>query len=155
MEGMSGVWSVYACNGKVIVPTLAQTEAGFYVEKDPVEVAPGADEGAIAIAIARAMSRGNPRIPTPPRGGKLPPPVVLGPAGVRSWAALERSALAWSLVEEQGRYRLVPQKRTPPRGWSNDESLATVLPTGSTPGDVARKMAALVVEVASTLIRPG
>ena len=154
-RGMSGLWNVYACNGKVVVPTLAQTEAGFYMEKEPVEVAAETDEAAIAAAIARAMSRGNPSIPTPPRGAKLPPPVVLRPAGVRSWAALERIARTWSIAEDHGRFRLVPQKRTPPRGWSEDESGALLLPAGSAPFDAARRMAALVAESARAHARKG
>jgi hypothetical protein len=61
------LWNFYLRNGTAYVPTVAQTEAGFYLDVEPVEVVPATDFQALQQAIKRSLNRGNPKVPTPSR----------------------------------------------------------------------------------------
>lgn len=145
---MTGAWSVYLHGAVVLVPTQGQAEAGFYVEIEPVEVVPALDAEAVAASVERVMARGNPRVEPAASGGWPKPPVVPKAAGVRSWAAFERTARGWSLSETRERFRIVPLVRTPPRGLGEDAARAEVLPAGSTRADAARRMAIILLAAA-------
>ena len=64
---------------RVFVPTMAKTDAGFWLEIDPVEEAATHDVSSIAAALQRCAARGNPAVPTPSRS-RFPDWVVLKPA---------------------------------------------------------------------------
>src|SRR5688572_26355101 len=88
--------SIYHVGDRFLVPTLARTRAGFYLEGEPVEVlsAPTADD--LAAALWRAKERGNRTVPTPSRN-RFPPPVVHRHAGPATDRELERQARHWAL----------------------------------------------------------
>jgi len=69
MQLMNIYWG--AESGRVLVPTMAKTEAGFWLEMDPVEEAAAADANSIASALQRCASRATPVIPTPNRSELL------------------------------------------------------------------------------------
>lgn len=85
---------IYLRKGTVYVPTVAKTEAGFFVDVEPVAVIEGSDRARIADAIKKTIIKGNPTIETPTRL-TFPKPVVLSYANVKSWATFEKSSLCW------------------------------------------------------------
>jgi len=102
-----GLWLLILRKGQAFVPTMAQTEAGFYVGVDPVEVVDLSDWKGVEDALFRAVSRGNPIIPTPTRDA-FPEPVLLKYAKVKSLSTFERSAETWQLSKREGAYLLAP-----------------------------------------------
>ena len=65
-----------AKSGQVLAPTMAKTDAGFWLEVDPVEQAATSDVSSISAALQSCASRGNHSVPTPPRSA-FPDWVVL------------------------------------------------------------------------------
>ncbi len=139
-------WHIYLRRGTVSIPTVAITEAGFYLDVEPVVVVPANDTSALHFAIKQVIRTGNPVVPTPARA-TFPKPVVLRHVGERSWSAFEKTALTWSITENDGRFAITPGRRRPDRGWEDDAAQREPLPLGATPDDVARRLSDLVQSV--------
>ena len=105
----SGHWMMIIRRGRAFIPTMARTEAGFYLAIDPVEVVDAADPAAMEAAFINVVQRGNPAVPTPSRDG-YPEWVVLKHAGVKSAAAFERLAESWALSISGDNYALIPYR---------------------------------------------
>ncbi|HET9697872.1 MAG TPA: hypothetical protein VFP40_13455, partial [Terriglobales bacterium] len=74
----------YVRNDTVYLPVMARTHAGFYLDMEPVEIVSANDVQAFAMALRRAIERGNPVVHTPARNA-FPKPVVLRYAKAKSW----------------------------------------------------------------------
>lgn len=134
---------LYLRNGMVYVPTVAQTEAGFYMDIEPVRVIPANDFKALQSAIVEAICKGNPVVPTPTRAA-FPKPVLLNYAKVKSWSAFEKNALVWTIDEKAGNYQIKPGRRRTDRGWEDDPERLEPLPPGTTLDTAAQRLASLV-----------
>jgi len=97
---------------KAYVPTMAKTEAGFYLGMEPIEVVDTADRQDVENAVMRAIATGNPVMPTPSRDNYTPDP-LLKSANVKSLSTFEKSAQRWQLTKRQGAYEIVPYKLLP------------------------------------------
>jgi hypothetical protein len=129
--------------GTAYIPTRAKTDAGFYGDIEPVEVAVTTDTAEFLAALRRAIARGNPIIPTVTRD-RLSIPDVLRHAKVRSWRTFERDSTCWEISEQAGNWGFGRLKRRPDRGWEEDPSQFIVLPPNTGLDDVLAK---LVMEV--------
>jgi hypothetical protein len=134
------LWNLYLRNGTAYVPTVAQTEAGFFLDTDPVEVVSAVDTEALRNAIKQAIGRGNPRVPTPTRAA-FPKPVVLKYAKVESWSAFEKGCSNWTIVEKDGLYQIKRGRKLPDRGWEDDPAQIETLPPGTGIDEVAQRAA--------------
>jgi hypothetical protein len=112
---------VYYFRQKLIFPTIAVTKAGYFLEVEPVETLAlsEATPSRIAAVLDRLRARGNPVVPTP-SPPDFPRPVVLDPAGVRSWRTFEKGARTWAIRWGDNGLMLVPHRRRPDRGWQED-----------------------------------
>ncbi len=128
-------WQIYLRNDVVYVPTVAQTEAGFYLGVEPVDVVPVANTEALQRAIWRAMNTGNPKIATPARGS-FP--------NVKSWPIFEKNALFWSVAEKDGSYEICRGRKRADRGWEDDPAQIQKMPPGLGLQEVSRRIASLV-----------
>src|SRR5689334_2747825 len=99
------LWHLYARESVVYVPNVAQTEAGYFLDVEPVRVMPATEPQAIAAALEQALGQGNPRIPTPVRAS-FPKPVVLKYAGVKSWKTFEQRSACFTLRRLEHEYEL-------------------------------------------------
>jgi hypothetical protein len=133
----------YLRKGVVYVPTVAKTFAGFYLGMDPVAVVPVSHTADLRRALQETIARGNPRVSTPSRGN-FPPPVTLKYAGVKSWAAFERSALNWTIVKKGGAYHIKIGRRRREGGWEDDPDQIITLPPGSGVDEVCDRMVAIL-----------
>ena len=88
-------------SGQVFVPTMAKTDAGFWLEVDPVEQAAASDVSSIAAALQRCASRGNPAVQTPPRSA-FPDWVVLKHANIKKLREFENEYGLLSIEHTQG-----------------------------------------------------
>jgi hypothetical protein len=111
------IWNVYVRRGMAYIPDVALTDAGFNLDVEPVRVVEVKDVTSLANAISSAMSRGNPEIRAPAR---LPKPVILGPAGVKSWAAFEREGAVFAIFKDENEIEIVESEPTKSGAWTND-----------------------------------
>jgi hypothetical protein len=95
-----------AKNGQVLVPTMAKTDAGFWLEVDPVEQATTIDVSSIAAVLQRSASRGNPAVPTPSRSA-FPEWVVLKHANKKKRRDFENEFALLSIEHSQGEAYLI------------------------------------------------
>ena len=134
---------LYLRNGMVYLPTVAQTEAGYHMDIDPVDVVSVTDTKILQRAIKEALSKGNPTIPTPTRAAH-PTPVVLKYAKVKSWSAFEKGTSLWKLVEKSGSYQIKPGRKRPDKGWEDDPTTIETLPSVTTLDEVAKRVLILI-----------
>jgi hypothetical protein len=135
--------------GIVYVPTVARTEAGFYMIREPVAVVPAANTETLRRALHDVMARGNAIIPTPKRNA-YPPPVLPRYAGEKTWSAFMRGASEWKIREKNGNYQIV-QYRENPKGdgsWVQDLDRKIEFPPGTTIDDVIDRMIAILQDAA-------
>lgn len=137
------VWHIYLRNRTAFIPTVAQTDAGFYLDVEPVEVVSAIDTEALQHAFKQAIARGNPKVPTPTRAA-FPKPVVLRYAKVKSWSAFERGCLYWTITEKDGVYHAIQGRKRPDRGWEDDPTRIKTLPPGIGIDEVAQRLASSV-----------
>jgi hypothetical protein len=121
----------------------ARTEAGYYLDIEPVAAVPTTDTTAVREAIKSAIAGGNPRVPTPTRA-TFPKPVVLTYANARSWADFEKTATLWGVSWDRDRYHLKGYRRRPNQGWEEDPEKLEILPPGTSLEEVAGRMCSLV-----------
>jgi hypothetical protein len=122
-----GYWMLIIRKGKAYVPTMAKTEAGFYMGMEPIEVVNTTDRQQVENAVMRAITRGNPVVPTPSRDS-YPPSPLLKVANVKSLSTFEKSAQTWKLSKTQGAYEIVPYKRVKPAGSLEDKEQTELVP---------------------------
>lgn len=99
--------SIYHVGDRFLIPTLARTRAGFYLEEEPVEVVSASTADDLADALRRVQLRGNRVVPTPARD-RFPPPVVQQHAGIGTERQFERMARHWGLEWSPGGVTLTP-----------------------------------------------
>jgi hypothetical protein len=134
-------------DGIVYVPTVARTEAGFYMNQEPVAVVPAASTDALRQALYNVMVKGNAVIPTPKRTA-YPPPVLPKYAGVRTWSEFMRGASEWSITEKNGKYQITPYRMDPEgsQSWVEDPDHKIEFPPATTREDVIARMIAILQE---------
>jgi hypothetical protein len=137
------VWHIYLRNRTAFIPAVAQTDAGFFLDVDPVEVVSATDAEALQHAVKQAIGRGNPKVPTPTRAA-FPKPVVLKYAKVKSWPAFETGCLYWTIVEKNDVYHVIQGRKRPDRGWEDDHKRIEALPPGTGLDEVAQRVASSV-----------
>ena len=137
------VWHCFLRRGVVFVPSTDRTEAGFYMDVDPVEVVPLSDPDGVARALRRTVTRGNPIIPTPSRFAKIEPP-VLKYSGVKSWSTFARSAILWGIGQRHGIFYIDAYKKRSDRGWEEDFERRIAFPPSATIEEVCERLVAIL-----------
>ena len=112
------LWNVYLVDGLVLIPTMAKTDAGFFIEVEPVSVLRSDQAEDIVVALKATIEKGNSLVETPARDS-FPKPVVLPCAKVKSWSAFEKKAICWKIVGNGSEYQLKLQKRACTRGFED------------------------------------
>ena len=128
----------YVRNGRAYIPLTAKTQAGFYIDMEPVEIVSVSDGDALELALHNAVLRGNPVVPTPTRGS-FPRPVVLKYAKVKSWRLFESQATYWSLSARDHDWTFGTWKRAD-RGWEPDPSAETHIEGDYSIDDIVRRL---------------
>ncbi len=136
----------YVHGGKAYIPVHAKTEAGFYLQSEPVEVVAISDTEAFTSALKRVVARGNPTVPTPQRDA-LPRPVVLKYAKLRAWSRFEKEAAYWEVSKENG-WIFGPWKRRMDKGWEPDPSASVRLQSDCSAEHVIRLVVSAVQHTA-------
>ena len=145
---MLQTWTVYLRNGIVFIP--ASANAGYFLQIDPVATVPVGDRLGIIAAIKSTIAKGNPKH-RPYLRRHFPPPVVLKPAGVKTWTAFEKGALCWSIKLRDGIFQICPKKDNPEGGWLDDPTKAEELPPGTSVDAVAEKVSEQTMHAAKQI----
>lgn len=123
--------SLYLYKGTIYLPQEAVTEAGFYLQIEPVEVVDAQNTPEFLATLQRAIERGNPHVPTPARSDYAKP-ALLEYVKVRSWAQLYRESRCWSLSREKNAYAFTPWKLRLDRGLEEDLKNVITFPSETT-----------------------
>jgi hypothetical protein len=134
-----GFWLIFVFKEQVFVPTMARTEAGFYIGIEPVEVVDLRDHAAVEQALMRAISRGNPSVPTPPRAN-FPKNPLLKYAKVKSDSSFDKVAKSWKLSKRDGAYLIVPYRPRKDRGQEEDTERGEAMPADLPLDAVVRRL---------------
>lgn len=134
---------IYLHKGRIFVPTVSKTDAGFFMETSPVTVIEARDASGTIRAIEAAIVAGNPAT-VAPRRADFPQPVVLQYAKVASWAAFEKSAVCWSIRLKESRYQVCPMRKSASKGWEDEP---TRVETYATPQAAAQRVSELIAQI--------
>jgi hypothetical protein len=122
---------------RVFVPTMAKTDAGFWLEIDPVEEAATYDVSSIAAALQRCAARGNPAVPTPSRS-RFPDWVVLKPANKKKLRDFEKEYELLSVERKPDAYLIRKHHRSKEgRGYEPEREARLTLRSESTFFEIA------------------
>jgi hypothetical protein len=117
-----GLFRFYLHQGKLITPSVCQTDAGFFVDQGPVTVTSVKDLNKVKHAIVKAFRTGNKVVPTPD-GSEGAGSIILERLAIDSWTKFEKDAVLFT-VHEGGRYITVHVTGKKDDGmWVPDESL--------------------------------
>lgn len=110
---------LYIQHQKLILPTVAETEAGFFIDTAPVQVFEIADIDSWKSAMYLALVEGNKLVPTPERSDD-PGSAILDKLDINKWSTFETSAVMYTL-QTGGRYiHMYRTGKGADRMWSND-----------------------------------
>ena len=91
-----GLFRFYFHQGKLITPSVCETEAGFFVDQGPLTVTSVKDSGKVRQAIIKAFIKGNSQIPTPD-GSEAAGSIILERLVIDSWSKFEKDAVLYTL----------------------------------------------------------
>jgi hypothetical protein len=140
-----GFWLIFVFKDQVFVPTMARTEAGFYMGIEPVEVVDARDHTSVEQALMRVISRGNPSIPTPTRAA-FPKNPLLKYAKLNSDSSFDRQTQSWKLSKHDGAYFIIPYRLRKDRGAEEDTERGEAMPADLPLEDVVRRLIARALE---------
>jgi hypothetical protein len=140
--GPSNMWHFYVRKGKAYLPSVARTEAGFFLDIAPVTVLPVDDREGLVRAIATMIAAGNPVVATPARSA-YSTPVVVEAAGVKTWSAFESGARCFTAYRTEADYEIPAMERAGD-GWVENTQRIKKLPLSSSHEEVASALAELV-----------
>ena len=128
-------------SGRIMVPSTSKTEAGYYLDCEPVEVATASDLPSISQAIKRSWGRGCKAVATPHRDA-FPKWVLLKHSGAKTPRELHRQCLMWSFGENSdGGFRIEGFKSLADgRGAESDSATLIVFPSGTLFEDAIEKL---------------
>ena len=138
---------LYRIGGKILIPLWYKTEAGFFVEREPIDVVDLEDQQHSLEALVQKVRMGNPSTINPPRN-RNSRPVILSYAGVKTLSEFEAIAQPWSMFDDEANYFLVPWKKRVDKGWEEDlDKLEQYPKTSMTVRDFLEKSISRVREI--------
>ena len=96
---------IFVGRNLVIIPTVARTTTGLFLDVEPVAALPYSDPEAIRTVLITLLAQGNPEVPLPSRDGYKP--VVYPYAGVKSWPAFEKKFDCIAIKHDGTEYQIV------------------------------------------------
>jgi hypothetical protein len=92
----------YVRHEKIILPTVAETEAGFYVDMEPIDLFDITAYDNWKSELYLRLVKGNPLVPTPERSDD-PGSAILERLNITKWSTFETSAIMYT-IHVGGRY---------------------------------------------------
>jgi len=116
-------WSAYIVDGKVYIPSRLKTEAGFFIESEPVSIEKQSDLLALEKTLSAIIQRSIPTVPTP-NFRAAPKPFLHKYAAKKSNKQFEGAAKYWSIEFDGNTILLIPGIRRENGGWLHDNERA-------------------------------
>jgi hypothetical protein len=138
---------LYLRKGILYVPTMGKMDEGFYRGVEPVAVISASNSEGVRECLRGAVARGNPAVPMLPRR-KIPPPILLKYAGVKSWSAFERGMSSWTVKKQDGIFQIAGQIKHTDRMWRDDPDQIISFPPSTHADEVIERMVAILQESA-------
>lgn len=123
----------------VYMPTVVETEAGFYQTVEPVAVVKLSDSQGLGNVLKSMLLKGNPIVPTPKPAGRATSP-ILKYAPIKALSKFDKEASYWRINEKGGIYEFGPLKKRTDRGWEEDPERMRKMPPDSTVDDVVNQV---------------
>jgi hypothetical protein len=143
------LFTCYLRGGIVYVPTVARRKSEpIYTNIEPVSVVPLNSPEGVRRALLETIVRKNAVIPDRDAKAVRAPPLLPKYAGVRSLSAFFRGASTWSIIEDDGNYKILCYRRHPKGYWQPDLGREIQFPVGTTVDDVVDRMIAILQEAA-------
>ncbi len=124
---MSTIIAVWHYHGQCYLPTVVRSLAGMTGFTTPVEVIPAAERARLVEAIELRAVAGNPTLSNADFRATTDT-VLLDAMGLKVRQAFYTQTTRWSIVEEDGAWRLIPFKPGWMRGVEEDRANAVPLP---------------------------
>lgn len=131
------MWHFYVRRGFAYVPTVAKTDAGFFVDVPPVSVVALSDRQTLIGVLERAISSGNVSIRTPRRDQYPSVPAVAAAAGLKSWSTFEKGSRCFAIYKTAAGYEIPLLKMADTGGWKEVSGAGRVLSSSTSPVEVA------------------
>ncbi|MFA6295296.1 MAG: hypothetical protein WC666_02630 [Candidatus Paceibacterota bacterium] len=135
--------NIYLRKDIVYIPTTGRTDAGFYINIDPVNVIHVTDTEVLHSSIKNMLDKGNPQIPTPTRN-TFPKPVLLNYVKVKSWAQFEDGAICFEVFEKDGLYKIQQMKKSESKGWEDNPTNAETFTSQTEVDTIVQKIVELI-----------
>jgi hypothetical protein len=103
--------SFYLRKDTAFVPTTARTEAGYWMDIEPVDVRKVENPETLRSMLVAAINRGNPVVRTPTRDN-FPRPIMERYCGLKSLSAFERTASCWAISQRDGKFHIYEWRRS-------------------------------------------
>jgi len=104
---------------KIVLPTVAQTEAGFFVDVEPIQVFRVEEHNAWKNAIYKALVKGNSIIPTPD-GSDEPGSAILEKLNISKWSTFETSSIMYTVHRGGGDILIYRTGKSADGMWSTE-----------------------------------
>ena len=139
----------------VYVPTVARRKSEpIYTNIAPVAIVPVSSTEDVRRALLESIARKNVVIPDRDAKALRAPPLLPKYAGVRSLSAFYRGASTWSIIEDDGVYKILSYLKHPKGYWQPDLAHEIQFPVGTTVDDVVDRMIAILQEAARADTKP-
>jgi hypothetical protein len=143
------LFTCYLRDGIVYVPTVARRKSEpIYTNIEPVAVVPVSSTEDVRRAFLEAIGRKNVVIPDRDAEALRAPPLLPKYAGVRSLSAFYRNASTWSIIEDDGVYKILSYLKHPKGYWRPDLAREIQFPVRTTVDGVIDRMIAILQEAA-------
>lgn len=134
---------VYLRKGMVYLPTVAKTEAGFYMNVEPVAKVSVSNATGLRATLTDAVAKENLIIPTPKRSA-FPPPVLPKYAGVKTDREFMRGASHWAIERKNGNNQIFGYRVHRDGYWVQDATQKIDFPSDATTENVIEQMIAVL-----------
>jgi hypothetical protein len=124
----------YVRNRKVIIPTVAQTDEGFFIDVAPVEILPVSRTTQLRETLTSAMTSGNKEVQTPEAA--TPGSVVLEAVGIKRWEAFEKQSALYTIFSTTGSTTVYVTGRGDDGMWTQDKSNERVFAADTPKSDI-------------------
>ena len=105
----------------LLIPTVAQAEAGFYMDVEPVTICDANDQDKLREALTKALAMENPVIPTPEVTDD-PGSVILDKLGLRKWLPFEAEAMMYTVHIADNKIECYSTGRAVRGSWQRNQS---------------------------------
>jgi len=139
--------NVYLRNGVAYFPTVAKTEAGFYVLVEPVVEVSVSNVIGLRNALGDIIARDNVIIPTPKRNA-FPPSLLPKHAGVKTDRAFMQGASQWAIDRKNGNYQIIGYRVHQDGYWVQDGTQKIGFPKDAPTDSVVDRMIAILQDAA-------